>query len=164
MLGISKIVAIALLVVITLTIVVILFASSRSTSSKDCKGVDATYDFVGDTVSPGVTLEACQGIKSADSKYVTVQQSDGNLVVYNTNTKTPIWTTDAVAGVGSNVPNRTVYQTDSNMVMYDKTNSPIWASNTAGRFSNRVIMQDDGNLVMYTAGGTPVWSTDTVGK
>ncbi len=134
----------------------------------DCLGPKATYNFVGESISPGTTLNHCQGIKSADGKYITVQQSDGNLVIYNTHTAAPIWALknwDPLKAMGiSSIPNRTVYQNDYNLVVYNKDNAPLWASNTVNKNSNRLIMQNDGNLVMYTATGAFVWATGTNGK
>jgi hypothetical protein len=61
-------------------------------------------------------------------------------------------------------------QTDSNLVMVDANNKPLWATNTAAKPDGAwLLMQADGNLVMYRAGGTcgcgsdAYWSSGTAG-
>ena len=39
-------------------------------------------------------------------------------------------------------------QPDGNLVLYDATNHPKWATGTNGRAASHVIMQPDGNLVV----------------
>ncbi|OCH88330.1 alpha-D-mannose-specific lectin [Obba rivulosa] len=59
-------------------------------------------------------------------------------------------------------PHYLAMQDDANLVIYDKNNSPTWASGSRpGRFSEgpyRVEMQDDGNLVVYDKFDTALWS------
>ena len=66
--------------------------------------------------------------------------------------------------ISSNNSFKAVYQTDGNFVIYNSSNRPIWASNTAyneiRRRSNRLIMQSDGNLVIYN-NSTPIWASNT---
>jgi hypothetical protein len=63
-----------------------------------------------------------------------------------------------------------VMQGDSNLVMYDSTPAPHWASGTSHDPSGAwLAMQTDGNLVIYRAGGTcscgadAYWSSGTAG-
>ncbi len=56
---------------------------------------------------------------------------------------------------------RFVMQGDGNVVLYDKANHAMWASNTANKGGNRLIMQGDGNLVLYTAANKPIWASNT---
>ncbi len=57
-----------------------------------------------------------------------------------------------------------VYQGDGNLVLYDQSWTPHWASNTAGTSLGVVEMQGDGNLVLYDASWTPRWSSHTHGN
>jgi predicted heme/steroid binding protein len=54
-------------------------------------------------------------------------------------------------------------QDDGNLVEYDKSGTPIWASGTdpAGATA---VMQSDGAFVVKDGGGAVVWSSDTAGN
>jgi hypothetical protein len=60
-------------------------------------------------------------------------------------------------------PLRLIMQGDGNLVLY-VWNSPLWASNTAGKPAQRAIMQGDGNFVIYDNTGKAIWSSNTWGK
>ena len=53
------------------------------------------------------------------------------------------------------------YQSDGNLVIYQRGGSWVWSSQTSGHSAGRVEMHGDGNLVIYNASGSPVWSSDT---
>ncbi|MBX7225290.1 MAG: hypothetical protein K1X55_04620 [Chitinophagales bacterium] len=104
-------------------------------------------------------------------------QDDRNLVVYQN--ETPIWasntnlsdrlTTNQVLNFGEKLYSSNGYyyltmQTDGNLVLYNKKNHPIWASNTNGTDARYAIMQGDGNLVLYNENGRPIWATATDGN
>ncbi len=55
-----------------------------------------------------------------------------------------------------------VMQSDGNLVIY-ANDTPIWATNTAGRPGAWLGMQGDGNLVMYH-NGVAVWDSATAGS
>lgn len=57
-----------------------------------------------------------------------------------------------------------VFQSDSNLVLYDQSWMPTWNTLTQGSGATAMVMQTDGNLVLYTQNGVPVWSTNTHGK
>ena len=57
-------------------------------------------------------------------------QTDGNLVVYDSN-NSPTWASNT-NGKGKG-PYRTIMQDDGNLVLYDEDNKPLWATNTMGR-------------------------------
>ncbi|WP_257235928.1 hypothetical protein [Nostoc sp. 'Peltigera malacea cyanobiont' DB3992] len=97
-----------------------------------------------------------QYLISPNGVYKAIQQSDGNFVLYAGST--PLW--------ASNVLDTSVYytlmQTDCNLVSYNYSGNPVWASNTGGLGSNcRLEVQDDGNLVIFKSDDVPVWSTNT---
>ena len=52
-------------------------------------------------------------------------------------------------------------QEDSNLVLYDAQDEPIWSSGTAGTGAESLIMQSDGNLVLYSNKGA-VWASGAV--
>jgi hypothetical protein len=59
-----------------------------------------------------------------------------------------------------------IMQGDGNLVQYEG-NTPLWATNTAGRGVMTLVMQGDGNLVMYpwnSVGSNAVWASNTAGN
>ena len=52
------------------------------------------------------------------------------------------------------MPREFIMQTDGNLVLYDTSGQPHWASNTQGNPGAFLNVQDDGNLVVYRAGST----------
>ncbi len=116
------------------------------------------------------TLQQGEKLESDNGKYFAILQGDGNFVVYSSKNFNrrgkdfPIWSSRTnKKGVA---PRRLVMQTDGNLVLYDKNNSPQWNSRTNGRGKGpfKAIMQDDGNLVIYQANGKHTWATGTKGK
>ena len=99
--------------------------------------------FSGQSLLPGQTLQS-------DNQWFTLtMQSDGNVVLYNTQSK-PLWQTNT-AGIN---PREFIMQTDGNLVLYDTSGQPHWESNTQGNPGAFLNVQDDGNLVVYRAGST----------
>lgn len=103
-------------------------------------------------ISAGVQLRPGQWIQSANGHYRLTFQTDGNLVLYDMTTDTPVWMTGTTG-----TPGRVMLQTDGNFVVYDAGDAPLWFSGTSGNRNAVVLLQDDGNLVIYTASGEPVW-------
>jgi hypothetical protein len=58
---------------------------------------------------------------------------------------------------------RFVYQGDGNLVLYDATGYPFWASQTSGSTPGVLTMQGDGNLVIYDGASVPIWASGTSG-
>jgi Peptidase family M23 len=95
-------------------------------------------------------------------------QPDGNLVVYKYNWNTRNWEAKWATGTwDGEVPEmraaRFSIQADGNIVLYNYSNKPIWATMTNGNRGVQVAMQNDGNWVVYTSDGRPVWATMTNG-
>jgi hypothetical protein len=57
-----------------------------------------------------------------------------------------------------------LYQTDGNLVVYNKALQPLWNSKTTGYSAGAFVMQSDGNAVIYNWGGVALWSTGTHGS
>ena len=53
-----------------------------------------------------------------------------------------------------------MFQSDSNLVIYDTGSNPLWNAKTHRSGATEVIMQDDGDLVLYK-GSNLVWRTKT---
>jgi hypothetical protein len=56
------------------------------------------------------------------------------------------------------------YQGDGNVVLYNASGAPLWASNTAGTSVGEAAMQGDGNFVVYNQSMTPIWASNTAGN
>jgi hypothetical protein len=87
-----------------------------------------------------------------------VMQGDGNLVLYRTQTRQPLWASDTF---GQPVTHA-VMQGDGNFVAYTADGVPKWATGTDGNPGAWVVAQDDGNVVVYDSAGNPLWASDTV--
>jgi hypothetical protein len=57
-----------------------------------------------------------------------------------------------------------ILQMDGNVVLYNRANQPLWATNTNGKPVANFTMQTDGNLVAYQSDNAPVWSSATSGS
>jgi methionine-rich copper-binding protein CopC len=99
-------------------------------------------------------------------------QNNGDLVIESGTT--PIWSAPLtlqqngilLPGEAISSPNGQyflVLQADGNLVKYNSSGTPMWASGTAGMTVTQLVMQSDGNLVLYN-GGTPVWASNTNGN
>lgn len=121
---------------------------------------------------------------SSDSHAYLVNQSDGNLVIYDKNNRA-LWASDTS---GSDKADLSI-QIDGNVVLY-RSGQPIWATHTvAGNQllnvntnttassvllplqrlntidrKGSLVLQGDGNLVLYNANGRAIWASDTDGK
>ncbi len=113
-----------------------------------------------------------------------VMQTDGNLVLYNTNNQ-PIWYTSTGGNPGAQLS----LQLDGNLVLYSASNTPLWSNSTVhnpnylsyvntilqpgkllrGQWLEtadrrfKMVLQSDGNLVLYSP-TKAVWSTLTNGS
>ncbi|MHA7059540.1 MAC/perforin domain-containing protein [Aquimarina sp. M1] len=59
---------------------------------------------------------------------------------------------------------RMTFQSDGNLVVYDRDNRATWYTNSSGRGGKTVQMQSDGNLVIYNHSNKAIWDTNTDGK
>jgi hypothetical protein len=148
-------------------------SAPKAAPKTNCTGSNAnSYNLKGNRLKKGETLTNCDGLVSDNKKNISVMQSDGNWVLYDTYNAKPIWATNTVNGIDRNgaLPFRMVYQGDSNLVLYDSGNKVMWASNTENRPSDNLIMQEDSNLVLHTGepshigsvwAGPAIWATNT---
>jgi outer membrane protein assembly factor BamB len=99
---------------------------------------------------------------------------DGELVV-NSSSDRPLWAmpgilvpdTGLTAGGSIRTPNgqyRMTMQSDGNLVEYDASNNPVWASGTSANPGAYAVMQGDGNLVVYSSSNAPLFATGTNGN
>ena len=100
-------------------------------------------------------IEAGQSWSTCD--YILEFQLDGNLVLSKrTNPRKVLWAS-GTAGRGVKLS----VQSDGNVSIYDRSNQPIWATNTDRNPGAFLSLQNDGNLVVYTSNKRPVFATNT---
>jgi hypothetical protein len=104
-------------------------------------------------------LNADESRTSPDGRFTLVQQGDGNLVLYNNQTGSPLWSSGTCCW---SYPTSTRMQADGNLVVTSW--APMWSSGTAGNSGAELVVQSDGNVVIYAEDGTPLWSTQTGGQ
>ena len=84
--------------------------------------------------------------------YRLIMQGDCNLVVYDSGK--PVWASNT-GGLGSDC--RLTMHNNGNLVIYNKSNSVIWQTNTNKKEDHYVlVLQQDRNVVIY---GPVVWAT-----
>lgn len=105
----------------------------------------------GPVLAAGQQLVQTQYLASNNGRYTCMMQVDGNLVVKED--QRMIWAADSF-GKGRD-PYRVALHSDGNLVVYDRTNQPMWQSNTRG--NSRLVMEDDGRLVIYDQNNRQMW-------
>jgi hypothetical protein len=111
-----------------------------------------------DRLLPGQGLMPGGSIKSSDSRFTLVMQSDGNLVLYGPQSQ-PLWASNTA---GHTEIFDAIMQGDGNLVLYSGQNQPIWASNTSGKPGAWLVAQSDGNAVIYNSNNQAIWASNTV--
>lgn len=102
-------------------------------------------------LASGASLSPSQTLRSRNGQYELAQQADGNLVLYRA-PRTVVWSSQT-SGEG----NRTVMQTDGNLVVRSKANAPLFHTGTAPNPGAVLAVQDDGNLVVYSTSNKALW-------
>lgn len=59
---------------------------------------------------------------------------------------------------------RLMFQTDGNLVIYNRQNQAIWSPNIANKGGIKVILQGDGNFVIYNAQNKALYNTGSQGN
>jgi hypothetical protein len=117
---------------------------------------ERTYTEMANSIFPaGSELQVNIGWISGSGYTVLRLQQDGNLVVY-TDGK-PAYEAPGAYPNG----NTAIMQDDGNFVLYNVSNQPLWASNTAGNPGAYLAVQEDGNVVVYSEENVPLFVTNT---
>jgi len=98
-----------------------------------------------------------QALTSCDGRFALIQQSDGNLVLYQSG-GSALWS----SGTNGKPAEATVMQEDGNFVMYGG-GAALWHTHTDGNFGAWLSLDDHGALILFDAGGTPIWWDGTGG-
>jgi hypothetical protein len=119
-------------------------------------GCGPLHDLGRDYLFGGDELHTSDQITSWSGLYRLLLQCDGNLVIYDTSSGIPMWSSGTA---GSGVIHA-IMQTDGNFVLYDAGYTPIWYTRTNGHPGAFLRIQDDSNLVVYDSTTTwnPLWA------
>ena len=71
------------------------------------------------------------------------------------------WKPNTTVLMSENKEYRLIYQSDGNLVVYDKKDKPLWNSKTNGKKTERLVFQSDGNLVIYGSKNKVYWASNT---
>ena len=108
---------------------------------------------LGNSLDSGLSLESGQLI--VRNGFELRMQPDGNLVIYDIKSQTPVWASGTFGHIGA----RASMQADGNLVIYDRQNSPLWDSVTYGvAAGGRLQLGADGTLsITNPATGSALW-------
>lgn len=101
----------------------------------------------------GTALHAGESQWSCNGRYQLIEQTDGNLVLYQVGGGA-LWSAGTYGYPGAVA----IIQTDGNLVVYRADGVPLFQSATAGSYGAQLHVQDDGNLVIYNTASQAVWT------
>ncbi|MBO0885088.1 MAG: hypothetical protein J2P17_33100 [Mycobacterium sp.] len=111
------------------------------------------------TLTVNQQLNIGDQLLSSNGKARLVMQSDGDLVLYRTDTGAALWST----GTNGKPVAHALMQSDGNLVLYNTDNSVwYWNAGTYGNPGASLQLQDNANLVIRAQNGTVIWQTNTV--
>jgi exopolysaccharide biosynthesis protein len=127
------------------------------TTSESAQAQSRIPQYGRNSIRAGSHLYPSYGLTSRNRCFNFVMKNDGNLVVYNNNTRTEIWN----AGISDN-PNisKTTLKRNGKLVVSTSNNAEVWSSGKVNNDAPYLILQDDGNLVIYSNRRAVVWATD----
>jgi PQQ-like domain len=92
--------------------------------------------------------------RSPNGRYLLAMQTDGNLVLYDDESREPLWSAQ-VRSPGATA----VMRADGQLVVLSDGAEDLFVTGTAGNPGARLAVQDDGNTVVYSKDGRGLWST-----
>jgi hypothetical protein len=108
-------------------------------------------------VAPDTILSRDEGVTSCSGRFFLVHQSDGNVVLYDNQNGSALWSTRTDGRSSESV----IMQGDGNLVLYAPGARALWSSGTHGNAGAWLAVQDDGNVVLYSSDRRPLWATGT---
>jgi hypothetical protein len=103
--------------------------------------------------APTTALPPTGSLRSDNRSFRLTYQADGNVVLYDDRSQTPLWATNT----GGTTPGMFVMQADGNLVVKDRQGAIRWESGTSGNPGASFVLGDDGNLVIFNATATAIW-------
>ncbi|MFD4660870.1 hypothetical protein ACFWP2_35235 [Kitasatospora sp. NPDC058444] len=102
---------------------------------------------------PGNTsISRNQAWYSPDGRVMFAMQGDGNVVLYRDNK--PVWVAPGAMPDG----NVLVMQGDGNLVVYSAANTPLWNSQTGGRWGAELDIYNEG-VIAVALNGKVLWTS-----
>ena len=113
-------------------------------------------------LGPSDVLKQNESLWSSNRAYELRLQADGNLVVYQADTKQSVWnawTSGRWMYPGQQLPaTHLTMEPDGNLVLYGAQGS-LWDTDTHGPMNTRcLVLQDDGNLAVRVI-GVALWQS-----
>jgi hypothetical protein len=107
----------------------------------------------------GEKLKKDERLISGNQKYHITMQGDCNFVSYNTEKSSPIWASNTWKKDDNCYA---VMQEDNNLVVYDKSNTALWSSETYNKGINKTayaLLSDDGMFGIYDKSNARLWAS-----
>lgn len=114
--------------------------------------VEASALRVGQELPPGGKIYSDNG-----KYFLTLQASDGNLVLYRTVGSAPVWSNYSYGGV------KVVVQHDLNFVVYKAANGVAWATYTQKNVSDQgayLTVENTGYLSLHSGDSRVLWNSN----
>jgi len=109
-----------------------------------------------DYLLPGDVLDLDQWMLSENSRYKLKLQTNGNLVLRDTNTQTPIWK----SGTANESASHLILQQNGNLVLRSTSNTKLWSSNTTDSNASLLFLGNDGVLALYDDDNNALWAVN----
>ncbi|MFL5606687.1 MAG: hypothetical protein ACJ8AD_09595 [Gemmatimonadaceae bacterium] len=109
------------------------------------------------TLTSGQQLGINADLVSDNGLVRLLMQADGNLVLYRTLFRLPLWASNTVGKAVDHVEMRA----DGNLVALSAAGAVLWETATSGNPGATARLQDDGNFVVYDSAGVARWETNT---
>jgi hypothetical protein len=105
------------------------------------------------TLAANQQLRWDQALVCDNQKFTFVHQADGNLVLYDEQTR-PVWSNGTV-GLETEL---LIMQDDGNLVLYGQDGSSLWNSNTAGHPGAQLEVRNDGKIAVIDPQRQPLFA------
>ncbi len=133
----------------------IISLTPKTTTTPPVEAVATATPVNKNKLMPGEQLKVDQKIFSANGAFSLVQQTDGNLVVYDSENKAT-WS----SGLQGQIARRCIMQVDGNFTQHpDGYNQIMWSTNTKGNKGAYVLLQDDGVLAVVNTNNEIIWKS-----
>jgi len=107
-----------------------------------------------DYLLPGDVLEPDQWLLSRNGRYKFKLLTNGNLVLRDTETQTPIWKSHTANQPVSHL----ILQQNGNLVLRSTSDSTLWSSQTSGTDAVQLFLDNAGMLALYDDDNNAVWA------
>ncbi|MFT4263652.1 MAG: hypothetical protein QM572_09750 [Nocardioides sp.] len=123
-----------------------------------CVATAAVTNAAGSTVVLDTKASMTTGtrVKSPNGTFELVLEPDGNLVLYDNQTRAHVWESHTTTGT------TLLMQSDGNLVLYDSAGKAPWATGSNSPTANKFLLRNDGTLQVVDPTGKALWSSATV--